>query len=309
MFEFVKEATKELNEQKLLAAQLHIQNNLDGNLSLASVARSVGASASYFHRLFKARLGETIKAYTDRLRVEKSLYDLIISDLNLLQISLRYGFKNPETYSRVFRRYLGQPPSFFLKQRTARRSSLASNPEQHPSLEVGLRCCEESNFAVTRLTGIHLAFIRHIGPYERVPLIALDGRTLWRELEEFVEKNMHAAKPFVYIGIPQDSPNTTESEKLRFDCCLVVDKPFQSKGQVGYQKIGEGYYGVLTHAGPYSTLSEAYLKLFQLANSLKRFEVAPSFVFELLLNISATSIDDHTWTELYLPLKSKGTLT
>lgn len=71
MDEFAKQSTQELNEQKLLAAQLRIQNSLDDDLSLASVARSVGASPSHFHRLFKARLGETLKTYTDRLRVEK----------------------------------------------------------------------------------------------------------------------------------------------------------------------------------------------------------------------------------------------
>ena len=123
--EFANQATKEGNEQKLLGAQLYIQNNLDRDLSLESVSSAVGASASYFHRLFKARLGETIKAYVDRLRVERSLYDIRISDLNLLQISLRYGFKNPETYSRVFKRYFGQPPSFFLPQRHVGRSASA----------------------------------------------------------------------------------------------------------------------------------------------------------------------------------------
>lgn len=226
----------------------------------------------------------------------------------MLQISLRYGFKNPETYSRVFKRHLGQPPSFFLKQRIVRHNVLANKSEHQPSPEVGLRCSEESNFSVTRLSEVHLAFIRHLGPYEKVPFIADTGRTVWRELEEFVERNMQTKKPAVHIGIPQDNPSTTNPEKLRFDCCLVVDKPFQPQSR-GYQKIGEGYFGVLTHAGPYATLSEAYVKLFQLSSSLRRYEVAPSFPFELLLNISATSIDEHTWTELYLPLKSKGALT
>ena len=81
MTESAKQTTQELNDQRLLAAQLHIQNNLDKDLSLASVARAAGTSASYFHRLFKAHLGGTLKTYTDRLRVENSLYDLIISDL------------------------------------------------------------------------------------------------------------------------------------------------------------------------------------------------------------------------------------
>ena len=154
-----------------------------------------------------------------------------------------------------------------------------------------------------------LYFTTGFGTRQIWKLDADNGQTLWRELGAFAERNLHPPKPYVYIGIPQDSPDATAPEKQRFDACLVVDKPFSPQSKIGYQKIEEGYYGVFTHAGPYSTLAEAYQRLFQFSNSLQKFTIAPSFVFELMLDISATSIDEHTWTELYLPLKPRGALT
>ncbi len=308
MADFAKLSTQDLNERKLLSAQLYIQNNLDGDLSLEAVSRAVGASASYLHRFFRARLGETLKAYVDRLRVEKSLYDIRISDLNLLQISLRYGFKNPETYSRVFKRYMGHPPSHFLRDRVRRREGAETLPEEHPGFVVGLRWSADSNFSVTRLATLHLAFRRHRGPYETVPLVAERERSFWRDLEAFVEAQALASPPFIYLGIPHDNPKMTAPEKQQFDACLVVDKPFQPHGQIGYQTIPAGYYAVLTHAGPYATLTESFEDLFYRAYGLQQFAVQSSTVFELLLDTSATSSDEQTWTELYMLLKPKRAL-
>lgn len=291
---------------KLLKAQLYIQNNLDADLSLQAVAGIAGLSPAHFHRLFRAYAGETLKRHVDRLRVEKSLYDIYLSDLNLLQIALRYGFNNPETYSRVFRRHMGEVPSTFLRKRSARTEKVS---QLDVDVRVGLRQSDSVNFSVTRLNGLHLAFIRHVGPYESMPLIKDPGPTLWAVLSNFIDDQGLGLPNTIHIGIPQDMPGITPPEKMRFDACMLVDRPFDGQGNVGYQLMPAGYYGVLTHAGPYATLADAYRLLYQNAQQLSTFAIAPGPVFELFLDISARSDKDHTWTELYLPLKSKRTLS
>ncbi|MDH3528600.1 MAG: helix-turn-helix domain-containing protein [Acidobacteriota bacterium] len=301
--------TSHINDQKVLAAQLFIQNNLDGDLLLKSVARAVGVSPAHLHRVFKSRVGETIKKYCDRLRVEKSLYDIRLTELNLLQISLRYGFRNPETYTRVFKRYFGRPPSHFLND----RSIAPANQGIQRSIRLGavsgsgLRNSKETGFTVTRLQELRVAFIRHTGPYEEVPIFREPGETLWKKLENFATTVLGESKPFFYIGIPHDSPDTTVPDKLRFDGCILVREPFQPQGEIGFQLIRGGFYGVMTHAGPYATLAETYVALFTNATGLRGFSIDPAApVFELMIDISAASIDDHTWTELYVPLTKKG---
>ena len=87
---------------------------------------------------------------------------------------------------------------------------------------------------------------------------------------------------------------------------MLVDAPFKPQGRIGYQSIKGGYYGVLTHAGPYSTLASAYQELFHSALATRDFMIDSGCVFELLLDSSATSNDDYTWTEIYIPLRKKG---
>src|SRR5262249_4034192 len=60
--------------QKLLPLLVHTQANLDGDPSLAALSRKAGLSPSYFHRLFKAVIGETPGDYVMRLRVERGAF-------------------------------------------------------------------------------------------------------------------------------------------------------------------------------------------------------------------------------------------
>jgi AraC family transcriptional regulator len=50
--------------EKLLPVLVHIQANLDEDLSLDAVAKRAQLSPFHFHRLFRAAIGETLKQYT-----------------------------------------------------------------------------------------------------------------------------------------------------------------------------------------------------------------------------------------------------
>ena len=296
--------TEELREHTVLKAQLFIQNNLDADLSLPAVARHVGSSQFHFHRVFKQHLGETLRQYVERLRLEASMHDLCLSELSVLQVALRYGFKSPDTYARAFQRRFGRVPSSIGRPL---RSKAADKAEEGAALsfELGLRCSRSSNFSVTRLSELPLMFVRHLGPYQTVPTIGAQGDTLWRQLEEAALEKQLARQPFVYIGIAQDNPETTEPEKLRYDACLLVDRPFEGRGRFGYQKIPSGYYGVLRHAGPYKTLGAAYAELVERASAIDGFRIDPSCMFELLMDVDVKTNEETTWTELYLRLKRR----
>ncbi len=123
-------------------------------------------------------------------------------------------------------------------------------------------------------------------------------------MRDFVDVRQIGFGVPIYLGIPQDMPGITPADKLRFDGCMVVKGAFDTEGEVGYQYLSPGYFGVLTHAGPYTTLAGAYRQLYHQAQQLKNFDIAPGPVFELYLDISALSPEDHTWTELYIPLNS-----
>ena len=72
----------------------------------------------------------------------------------------------------------------------------------------------------------HLAFRRHVGPYESVP------ESLFDELEDWAARRELPGPP-VWMGIGHDAPGTTPPEQLRFDAALVVPGPFAPEGQIG----------------------------------------------------------------------------
>lgn len=81
---------------------VHIQANLDQDLSLEALANRVGLSLFHFHRLFRSAVGETLKQHTQRLRLEQAASRLVINDAAILDVALDSGFHSHETFSRQF---------------------------------------------------------------------------------------------------------------------------------------------------------------------------------------------------------------
>ena len=163
--------------ETLLPLLVHIQAHLEDDLGLDVLSRKAGLSPFYLQRLFKAAIGETPKAYTSRLRLERGAFRLLVHDSNVLDIALECGFQSHETFLRAFRRRFGRVPSDYREwvrgQLTAWEEPAPEDcPETAPAFEI-------SATKVITLRPAHLAFRRHVGPYESVP------ESLFDELEEW----------------------------------------------------------------------------------------------------------------------------
>lgn len=105
--------TNQKYEQALLSTLLYIQTHLEQDLSLGVLAERVGFSAFHFHRIFRETIGEAVKEYIRRLRIERGAYRLKVSEQTILQIALDAGFKTHESFTRAFERQFGITPSEF----------------------------------------------------------------------------------------------------------------------------------------------------------------------------------------------------
>ena len=239
--------------ETLLPLLVYIQTHLEEDLGLEALARKTGLSPFSLHRLFKRAIGETPKAYTSRLRLERGAFRLLVHDSNVLDVALECGFQSHETFLRAFRRRFGRLPSDY---REWVRGQLAAweepSPENCPEAGAAF---EISKTRVIPLRPVHLAFRRHVGPYESVP------ESLFEELEEWATRHALPGPP-VWMGIGHDAPGTTPAGQLRFDAALVVPGPFAPEGRIAYQLLPGGPFAVTTHAGPYDTLPAAYAAIF-----------------------------------------------
>lgn len=231
--------------ETILPLLVYIQANLDQDLSLAALSRRIGLSPWHLHRAFRSLAGETLKSYTERLRLEQGAFRLMIQDGSLLDVALDCGYHNHETFTRAFRRRFGVAPQAYRVQ--ARRAApQAIEAASAPSTDFEL-----STTRVVRFRDLHLAFIRHTGAYEAVP------QQIFDELEQWALRH-GVPGSWTWMGIGHDAPATTAPARLRFDAALVMPGPFVSEGRIGHQVLAGGSFAVTKHSGPLATLPRAY---------------------------------------------------
>lgn len=277
---------------KLLPVLVHIQVNLDQDLSLEALANRVRLSPYHFHRLFRSAVGETLKQYTQRLRLERAANRLIIHDATILDIALESGFHNHETFSREFKRRFQVTPRSY---RQWGRGKLKRHSLEAPPLEEQYEDFELSETRVTRMAELDVAFIRHVGPYEKVT------DQLWHELAVWA-KSKRLPPDLTFLGIAQDAPGITPPERLRFDAAIVVPAPFSAEGAIGHQVLAQREFAVTTHVGHYRTLSQAYEKIVRQIVQLKGFGIEAPPAIEVYHTTRVDAQNEMNYTEIYIPV-------
>ncbi|MCM1088673.1 MAG: AraC family transcriptional regulator [Muribaculaceae bacterium] len=90
--------------------QDYIQENLDGEISMADLARAACYSPWYSYRLFIKFLNMTPAVYIRRLRLSKSALRLRDESIRITDVALDTGFESVEGYQRAFYREFGCNP-------------------------------------------------------------------------------------------------------------------------------------------------------------------------------------------------------
>ena len=283
--------------EKLLPVLVHIQANLDADLSLDAVAKRVRLSPFHFHRLFRAAIGETLKQYTQRLRLERAANRLVIHDATILDVALDSGFQSHETFSREFKRRFQVTPRGY---REWARGKLAENSVSTLPLDEMYDDFELSETKVTQMAQLHVAFIRHVGPYEAV------RDTLWQRLAEWARAR-RLPIDLIFLGIAHDAPGITPPDKLRFDAAIVVPEAFAADGSIGHQVLGAAEFAITTHIGHYRTLGQAYGTIVNRVGRLKGYSFGglPSIEVYRTTRVDANHEMNHT--EIYIPVSRKKT--
>src|SRR5262245_17583047 len=235
---------------RILPALVHIQANLDQDLSLDELARQVELSKFHFHQLFREATGETPKAYVDRLRLEWAAVQLRIRTTTVLEVALECGYRNHETFSRAFRaRFAASPRDYrkgwFLPDRSARPFERA--PEVAPTAEL-------SPTRIVGLAEMTVGFIRHLGPYEHVSPDHFTRLLSW-------SRKRDGGTPLL-LGVAHDAPGITPDDKIRFDCCVQVPAAFATDGDVACQRTPAGQYAITEYVGSWD-MGPAYASILE----------------------------------------------
>lgn len=281
--------------EKLLPVLVHIQANLDQDLSLDTLAKKVRLSPFHFHRIFRSTIGETPKQYTQRLRLERAANRLVLHHATILDVALDSGFQNHETFSREFKRRFQVTPSAY---RNWGRGKVKANLPSDPPLDHLYKTFELSETRVKRMARLDVAFIRHVGPYEAVT------DSLWQKLTEWA-KVRRLPGELIFLGIAQDAPSVTPTHLLRFDAGIVVPGQFSTQGVIGHQTIGDSEFAVTTHVGHYRTFPEAYGTIVKRITRLRGYQLVGVPSIELYRTTRVDADHEMNHTEIYIPVNRK----
>ncbi len=112
----------------------YISENLTAELSLEVLALYTHFSSHHFHRLFLLCTGEAPMEYVRRMRLRAASRDLLSTSLNVMGISLKYGFESQDGFCRAFKRYYGITPGEYKKLNFKKQSDCRKQIQEEKAI-------------------------------------------------------------------------------------------------------------------------------------------------------------------------------
>lgn len=212
----------------------HVVANLDGDVSLASVARAAHFSPCHFHRVFQAVVGQTLGQFVKRLQLERALSSMSHAPgRSLTEVALACGFASSSDFSRSFKQRFGVPPSAFdleafRAQRRAEFERAHVGPDGVPRFTTLPPGANPDGFSVTLrdLPPRTVAYVRVLDPFrsfERV-VDAYEHLRRWAEPRGYADRQ--------WLGYMWEEPEIVAMENCRYDAAVEVDD-VRPQGRIG----------------------------------------------------------------------------
>lgn len=95
-----------------------IDDNIHEPLKIIHVSNRAGYSPWHFQRMFLKHMNQSLAKYIRNRKLELAANDILISELSIVNISVKYGFDSPQSFTRSFIRKYNSPPGAFRKTKT-----------------------------------------------------------------------------------------------------------------------------------------------------------------------------------------------
>ncbi|MEZ6853600.1 AraC family transcriptional regulator [Halodesulfovibrio aestuarii] len=283
--------TKKVHIREQIAqTQRYIEEHLDSNIPLESLAASCGYSALYFHSIFTGIVGEGVKEYQRRLRLQRAANQLLFSETSLIDIALDTGYESQEGFSRAFKKRFNFSPLQFRKLQPNYGSlsggKLMNTVMPQSAPKISIKTCAP----------ITVAAVRHIGPYSECE-VAFSTLCTWAR-----KHGLYGTFRQV-IGITHDDPRTTPAEKLRYDACMEIPNDFEVSNEVQKYTISGGRYACCTHKGSYRNIAKTFAAILGSWFPDSGENLTNNPPLEIYLNSPSNTPEDELLTELRIPLR------
>ncbi|MGB7759229.1 MAG: AraC family transcriptional regulator [Bryobacteraceae bacterium] len=291
----MKASTEQDYYERIVRTLVFIQGHLDDELELDRVAGVAAFSQFHFARIFRGLVGETLKEYIRRLRLERAARNLKQRDEPITQLAFEAGFETHESFTRAFGAMFGVPPSSY---RAAHKPAPEAASGTHLDDVAGYHPPDYGDFPppeIQDLAPVRVVFLRHVGPYSQVG--ATWGRLMaWAGMRGLLGPGMKM------FGIVHDDPDVTPEDKIRYDAAVAVTRPVSPEGEFGVMELPGGRYAVATHRGPHEGLGKAYQRIYGAWLPKSGYELRDAPAFEQYLNSPQTARPEDLLTLIHVPV-------
>ena len=149
------DSLKRLNE-----AIGYIEQNLTSDIDFKEVARIAYCSEYHFQRMFSYLASVSLSEYIRRRRLSSAAFELINSNMRILDIAIKYGYSSPDSFTRAFQSLHGISPS------EARRKCQSLKAFPRMTFQLSIQGGNEMNYRIVEKEAFHL-----VGIKKRVPII------------------------------------------------------------------------------------------------------------------------------------------
>ena len=119
-----------LDRRRLFRVLDHIEANLEGTLTIDTMASVACLSRYHFSRAFKKAVGQTPHRYVTGRRLERAKALLSTRHRSLVDIALALGFSSQASFTRAFTKATGEAPGRFREQNSSQSLVLSWTPER-----------------------------------------------------------------------------------------------------------------------------------------------------------------------------------
>jgi AraC family transcriptional regulator len=227
---------------------LFIDQNLDQELTLETIAKIGNYSPFHLHRIFKAITNETVNEYITRKRIEKAASILLHKrEITISELSLQYGFNSNSSFTRTFKKFYGISPKEF-RQTYPDKFSKIGKLDSKNGQENGIfdqYICNINNhknwikmkakIEIKEMPKLDLAYISQIG--HNGMQHAYSKLIKWATPKGLLEN-----ENLKIVTIYHDSFKITEPEKVRMSACISLKEKVEVDGEIGLTTIEKGKF-------------------------------------------------------------------
>lgn len=289
------DSIKRMNE-----ALSYIEKNLTSDIDLKEVAKVSLCSEYHFQRMFSFLAGVTLTEYIRRRRLTLAAFEIINSNIRVIDIAIKYGYSSPDSFTRAFQSLHGLTPS------EARSNSQLLKAYTRMTFQLSIKGGNEMNYRIEEKETFSI-----VGIKKRVPII-FNGvnpeiTAMWKSLgAERISKlkELSNVKP---LGLIQASTNFSEGrmeEKGGLDHYIGVATTKGCPDNLIQLKVPASTWAVFEAVGPFpDTLQNVWGRIYSEWFPTSNYEQTKGP--EILWNENYDTTSPTFRSEIWIPILKK----